>query len=209
MFPLEKKSVDDQAFSHIRMVVDGRFPHKVAQVLPGQYFASKEPTIVYTILGSCISACINDPVAKVGGINHFMLAEPQTKDGRNDSWGESARYGNYAMELLLNEIMKMGGIKKRMEVKVFGGAKLYDSSQNVGGRNAEWIMKYLELEGFNIVKCDVGDIYPRKIYYYTETGRILMKKIMRMRNKTILIREEEYKLSLIEKKAREDDVTLF
>ncbi len=209
MFSLEKKSADNNAFSDIRMVVDGRFPHKVAQVLPGQYFASKDPMIIYTILGSCISACVNDPVAKVGGINHFMLAKPQKKGGRKDSWGESARYGNYAMELLLNEIMKLGGIKKRMEVKIFGGAKLYESSQNVGQGNAEWVLNYLETEGFNIVKRDVGDIYPRKIYYYTETGRILMKKIMRMRNKTILVREEEYKKSLIEKKERDDDVILF
>lgn len=209
MFPIEQQSAHNKTFSHIRMVVDARFPHKVAQVLPGQYFASEDPMVVYTVLGSCISACINDPVAKVGGINHFMLAEPKTKEGRHDSWGESARYGNYAMELLLNELMKLGGIKERMEVKIFGGAKLYESSQNVGKGNSNWVIDYMKTEGFNVVTCDVGDIYPRKLYYFTETGRLLMKKIKKLRNETILVREEEYKESLLRKRKREDDVTLF
>ncbi len=195
-------------FSHIRLIYDGRFPHKVAQILPGDYYVSRSPMIAYTVLGSCISTCVVDPVAGVGGMNHFMLPKPKG-DSRLDSWGESARYGNYAMELLINEVMKQGGKKNRMEAKIFGGAKLYDSKMNVGSQNADWVRDYLKTEGLRLLKSDTGDIYPRKIYYFTDSGRVLLKKIKRMRNNTIVDREKEYVRSMGKKEAVEEDVTLF
>ena len=204
--------VKDETFPHIRLIYDGRFPHKVAQILPGDYYVSKTPMVAYTVLGSCISACILDPVTKIGGMNHFMLPSPKG-DGRHDSWGESARYGNYAMEMLINEIMKRGGQKDRLEVKIFGGAKLYESSNNVGLNNIKFALNFIKTEGLNLLKHDTGDLYPRKIYYFTETGRVLMKKITRMRNSTVLEREKEYEMQLQKKKdeaaAAVDDVTLF
>ncbi len=204
-----KADLQDDTFSHIRLISDGRFPHKVAQVLPGDFYASKAPMVVYTVLGSCISACILDPVSKVGGMNHFMLPAPKG-DGRHDSWGESARYGSYAMEMLINTIMKLGGCKDRLEVKIFGGAKLFESSRNVGENNIEWAINYIETEGLNLLKQDTGDLYPRKIYYFTETGRVLMKKIKRMRNSTLRDRETEYAKEINKKKETPvDDITLF
>src|SRR5262245_10217373 len=95
-------------FAHIRRMRDNRFPYEIASILPGEFFVSREPMVVYTVLGSCISACIRDPIIGVGGMNHFMLPEPK-EGGRGDSWGESTRYGSFAMESLINEILKRGG----------------------------------------------------------------------------------------------------
>lgn len=195
-------------FGHIRRLRDARFPHEIAAILPGEFFVSASPMIVYTVLGSCISACIRDPVVGVGGMNHFMLPKP--KEGGNDSWGESARYGSYAMESLINEILKQGGMKSRLEVKLFGAGKIYEGKIDVGARNAEWVLGFLKTEGLRPVKSDLGDVCPRKVYYFTESGRVLMKKIERLKNKTILDREEEYatKIRAVEQPV-EEDVTLF
>lgn len=199
---------NDRAFAHIRRMRDGRFPHEIASILPGEFFVSASPMIVYTVLGSCISACIRDPVVGVGGMNHFMLPKP--KEGGNDSWGESTRYGSYAMESLINEILKQGGMKRRLEVKLFGAGKIYEGNIDVGARNAEWVLGFLKTEGLKPIKTDLGDVCPRKVYYFTESGRVLMKRIERLKNKTIAEREQEYatKIQVVGKPV-EDDVTLF
>lgn len=195
-------------FPHIRRMRDDRFPHEIASILPGEFFVSRDPMIVYTVLGSCISACIRDPVAGVGGMNHFMLPEPKEK--AHDSWRESTRYGSYAMESLINEILKQGGLKSRLELKLFGAGKIYDGQMDVGARNREWVLNYVKTEGLSVIVHDLGDVYPRKIYYFTESGRVLMKKIERIKNNTIVARELEYaaKISSVKQQA-EEDVTLF
>lgn len=200
--------VDTNRFAHIRRMRDSRFPHEIAAILPGEFFVSATPMIVYTVLGSCISACIRDPLTGVGGMNHFMLPKP--KDGGNDSWGESTRYGSYAMESLINEILKLGGVKSRLEVKLFGAGKIYEGNIDVGARNAEWVVSFLQTEGLTAVKTDLGDVCPRKVYYFTDSGRVLMKKIERLKNKTIADREDEYaaKIQTVDKPV-EEDVTLF
>lgn len=201
---------DDTTFAHIRRMQDHRFPHEIAAILPGEFFVSAEPMIVYTVLGSCVSACIRDPLAGVGGMNHFML--PQPKNASTDSWGESTRYGSYAMESLINDILKRGGVKSRLEVKLFGAGRIYDGNIDVGARNAEWVLEYIKTEGLTACKTDLGDILPRKIYYFTESGRVLMKKIENVKNDTIATRERDYASKLqLEKHvvAAEEDVTLF
>lgn len=201
---------DDTTFAHIRRMQDHRFPHEIAAILPGEFFVSAEPMIVYTVLGSCVSACIRDPLAGVGGMNHFML--PQPKNASTDSWGESTRYGSYAMESLINDILKRGGVKSRLEVKLFGAGRIYDGNIDVGARNAEWVLEYIKTEGLTACKTDLGDILPRKIYYFTESGRVLMKKIEKVKNDTIATRERDYASKLqLEKHvvAAEEDVTLF
>ena len=187
---------------------DSRFPHEIAAILPGEFFVSATPMIVYTVLGSCISACIRDPVVGVGGMNPFML--PKRKDGGSDSWGVSNRYGSYAMESLINDILKQGGIKSRLEVKLFGAGRIYEGHIDVGARNAEWVLDFLKTEGLTAVKTDLGDVCPRKVYYFTDSGRVLMKKIERLKNKTIAEREQEYaaKIQVVGKPV-EEDVTLF
>lgn len=183
-------SVEGEEFRHIRRMRDERFPHEIAAILPGEFFVSRAPMIVYTVLGSCISACIRDPIVGVGGMNHFMLPEP--KDAATDSWGESTRYGSFAMESLINEILKRGGVKSRLEIKLFGGGRIYEGGADIGGRNAEWVLNFLKLEGLVPSKADLGDVFPRKVYYFTDSGRVLVKKIERLKNRTIMDRESEY-----------------
>lgn len=200
--------IDTDQFTHIRRMRDNRFPYEIASILPGEFFVSRDPMIVYTVLGSCISACIRDPVAGVGGMNHFMLPEPKEK--AHDSWGESTRYGSYAMESLINEILKRGGLKRRLEVKLFGAGKIYESKIDIGARNAEWVVTFLRTEGLVPTKTDLGDVFPRKVYYFTDSGRVLMKKIERIKNQTIFDRESAYAAKIqIVKQQQEEDVTLF
>ena len=199
---------EEDQFAHIRRMRDNRFPHEIASILPGEFFVSREPMVVYTVLGSCISACIRDPIVGVGGMNHFMLPAP--KEGGSDSWGESTRYGSFAMEALINEILKRGGLKSRLEIKLFGAGKIYDGNIDVGANNAEWVIEYLKSEGLATAKTDLGDVFPRKVYYFTNSGRVLMKKIERIKNRTIFDRESEYAAKIKQReKQPAEDVTLF
>lgn len=200
-------SSDLMHFGHIRRMRDQRFPHEIAVIMPGEYFVSEEPTIVYTVLGSCISVCVRDRLLGIGGMNHFMLPAPKG-DERSDSWGESARYGSFAMELLINEILKRGGHRSRMEVKVLGGGKIYDGQVDIGSNNAAWVMQYLTEEALPVAKLDVGGIYPRKVYFFTQTGRVLLKKIGRLNDYTLQEREKQYLRTLQQEKV-ENTVTLF
>ena len=200
--------IDTDQFAHVRRMRDNRFPHEIPSILPGEFFVSQDPMVVYTVLGSCISACIRDPIAGVGGMNHFMLPEP--KEGGSDSWGESTRYGSYAMESLINEILKRGGLKSRLEIKLFGAGKIYEGNIDVGANNAKWVIGYLKSEGLATVKTDLGDVFPRKVYYFTDSGRVLMKKIERVKNRTIFERENQYAGQIKQREQQPvEDVTLF
>lgn len=200
--------IDNEEFSHVRRMRDSRFPHEIASILPGEFFVSAAPMVVYTVLGSCISACIRDPVAGVGGMNHFMLPEPKGRDG--SAWGEPTRYGSFAMESLINGILKRGGLRSRLEVKLFGAGKIYEGKIDVGANNAAWVTQYLQSEGLAVVKADLGDMFPRKVYYFTDSGRVLMKKIERLKNRTIAEREAEYSVRFVQRKEQPaEDVTLF
>ncbi len=194
-------------FGHIRRMRDTRFPHEIAVILPGEYFVSKEPMVVYTVLGSCISVCIRDTVTKVGGMNHFMLGAPTTNVA-DDHWGASARYGSYAMEVLVNELLNRGGHKSRFEVKVFGGGQIHVGQNDVGASNAAWALEYLDREGIQPIKADVGDVCPRKVYYFTESGRVLLKKLDSLQGQSIAQEEQRYQKKL-EKEVQAGDVTLF
>lgn len=196
------------SFTHVRRMRDSRFPHEIAAILPGEFFVSADPMIVYTVLGSCVSACIRDPVVGVGGMNHFMLPAPKEHQS-GDVWGgESTRYGSYAMESLINEILKRGGVRQRLEVKLFGGGKIYEGNIDIGATNVAWVLDYLKTEGYQAEKSDLGDVYPRKLYYFIDSGRVLMKKIKQVKNATIFDREIRYQKQLVDVQAP-SDVTLF
>jgi chemotaxis protein CheD len=194
-------------FSHIRRMQDTRFPYEVAVILPGEYFVSQEPKVVYTVLGSCISVCLRDPLAGVGGMNHFMLSAP-TSVGGQDSWTESGRYGSFAMEMLINEILKRGGRKDRLEAKVFGGGKIYDGEMDIGATNAAWALDYLERESVPLLKANVGDVCPRKVYFFTDSGKVLLKKLDRLVAKVIAEEEDQYQRKL-QRAPVQSEVTLF
>jgi chemotaxis protein CheD len=194
-------------FSHIRRMQDTRFPYEVAVILPGEYFVSVEPKVVYTVLGSCISVCLRDPFVNVGGMNHFMLAAPSDTEGP-DNWADSGRYGSFAMEMLINEILNRGGKKNRLEAKVFGGGKIYDGTVDIGAKNAAWALDYLEREGVPLLKANVGDVCPRKVYFFTDSGKVLLKKLDRVVAQTIAAEEGQYQAKL-QQAPVQSEVTLF
>jgi chemotaxis protein CheD len=152
---------------------DSHFQSEAVKVLPGEYFVSNENILILTTLGSCIATCLWDRQAKVGGMNHFML--PDNGGGASDS----GRYGSYAMELLINEMMKMGASRMTMEAKVFGGGAVISgmSSINVGERNTAFVMDYLKTERIPVVSKDVLDIYPRKVCFLPHIGKAMIKRL--------------------------------
>ncbi|HEV8326883.1 MAG TPA: hypothetical protein VGQ08_05325 [Nitrospiraceae bacterium] len=154
---------------------DHRFPdHEVVTIFPGEYFVSHKPMVLSTLLGSCVAVCMRDPYAGVGGMNHFMLPVPGYSPS-SAAWSVKTRYGSYAMETLINGIMKHGGHRNRLEVKVFGGAKLYEGTNDIGATNVQWVLEYLDREELRPIVSDLGKDYVRSIFYYTDTGRLLMK----------------------------------
>jgi chemotaxis protein CheD len=171
---------------------DRHFSSEAAKILPGEYFVSDQGILLVTVLGSCVAACIRDVDAGIGGMNHFMLPDD---GGRSETVGTSARYGSYAMEVLINHLLKMGARKSRLEAKVFGGGAVMSSlsSSNVGVRNAEFVLNYLKTEKIPVVAKDLLDSYPRKVYYFSQTGRVLVKKLHRVHNETLFSRERDYK----------------
>lgn len=185
---------------------DRHFDTEAAKILPGEYFVTDNGMLLVTVLGSCVSACVRDTDSGIGGMNHFMLPD----DGGRDAIGTSARYGIYAMEILINHLLKMGARRNRLEAKVFGGGAVMASlsSSNVGTRNAEFVLDFLKTEKIPIVAKDLLDSYPRKIYYFPNIGRVLVKKLHRVHNETLFSRERDYKARLAGAKI-EGDVELF
>ena len=149
---------------------DAHFKNDAVKILPGEYFVHDEDMLIMTTLGSCIAACIYDRQAKVGGMNHFMLP---------DGAGDSGRYGSYAMELLINEMMKRGANRMTMEAKIFGGGQVVSgmTTMNVGERNTNFVMDYLKTERIPIVSKDVLDVYPRKVCFLPGSGKAMVKRL--------------------------------
>jgi len=152
---------------------DAHFHSEAVKVLPGEYFVFNEDVLIMTTLGSCIATCLWDRQAKIGGMNHFML--PDNGGGASDS----GRYGSFAMELLINEMMKMGASRLTMEAKVFGGGAVISgmNSINVGERNTAFVMEYLKTERIPVVSKDVLDVYPRKVCFLPHSGKAMVKRL--------------------------------
>lgn len=183
-------------FEHVKRYWDPKRKAHVAKILPGEFYVSNQSEVIATVLGSCISVCVRDPVLQIGGMNHFML--PQQGAHNSVSWDGSqisseTRYGNWAMEYLINELLKAGALKSRLEIKVFGGGQVLTNMTDVGARNIHFIESYLANEGLSIVSKDVGGIHPRKVLYYSDTGKVLVKRIRKVSNDTIISREERYR----------------
>lgn len=167
---------EDDEFAHIQRKRDDRFGHDVAILLPGEFCASRKPMVMYTMLGSCVSACIRDPLAGIGGMNHFLLPEPGQPLCETDG-GPPARYGCYAMEHLIEWLVAHGGSRDRFEIKLFGGARLHDKMNDVGRRNIEWILEFCRRARLKPVISDLGRSHARGIYYFTESGRVLLRRV--------------------------------
>lgn len=179
-------------FEHIHRYWDSQREAVAAKLKPGEYYVTQQDECVVTVLGSCVSACLRDPVAGIGGMNHFML--PVHKEhyrGASDT-GAAARYGNVAMEHLINEILKRGGLRNRIEVKLFGGGRILPNMSDVGAQNIRFVREYLRLEGLPVLSEDLGDVYPRKVVYLPRSGRVFIKRLRSLHNNTLARRELRY-----------------
>jgi chemotaxis protein CheD len=152
---------------------DAHFKNEAVKILPGEYFVYHEDILIMTTLGSCIAACLWDRQARVGGMNHFMLPEA------GGSGSDSGRYGSYAMELLINEMMKRGANRSALEAKVFGGGQVISgmNTMNVGERNTAFVVDYLKTERIPIVSKDVLDVFPRKVCFLPFSGKAMVKRL--------------------------------
>ena len=177
----------------------------VVKIFSGDWYVStKGGEMLATILGSCVSACIRDPVARVGGMNHFLLPG---EDGASEA-NDSARYGGFAMESLINGILKAGGQKHRLEVKVFGGGNVINNSARIGSKNAKFIRDFLRKEGFRITSEDLEGDHPRRLHYFPDTGKVMMR-LLKRKEDMVVVEEEARYTKQITTKPVEGDIELF
>lgn len=172
---------------------DRQFDIEAAKILPGEYYVTRRDMLIVTVLGSCVSACIRDRSSGIGGMNHFMLPD-SSEDNKTNPLSNSARYGTYAMEMLINQLIKLGAKRPNLEAKVFGGGNVmrHFTINNVGERNAGFVLEYLKTENIRITAQDLIGIYPRKVYFFPKTGKVLVKRLKSIHNNTIFDREKEY-----------------
>ncbi|AZN35607.1 chemoreceptor glutamine deamidase CheD [Iodobacter ciconiae] len=187
---------------------DKSFDIDAAKLLPGEYYVTGRNMLLVTVLGSCVAACIRDRRTGIGGMNHFML--PEAADEATAMAGLATRYGTYAMEMLINQIMKMGGSKSSLEAKVFGGGNVLRgfTVSNIGQKNVDFVRSFLDLERIPVVSEDLLDIFPRKVYFFPQTGRVLVKKLKAVHNNTIVEREKDYS-SRLQYAKQGGDIDLF
>lgn len=178
-----------------------------ATIQIGGIFASREPIVICTVLGSCIAACLRDPMTGIGGMNHFMLPGPPNGDGG----GEPARYGVHAMELLIGDIQKLGGERARLEAKVFGGGhvlQIRESDTGVPQLNIRFIQEFLRTEGIPLLAQDLGGYTARYVLFDTASGTVRVKRLAGLRVQTIVV-EREHQQSAHRELQPRGEITLF
>jgi len=186
---------------------DSKFKHFAVKVAPGAHYVTKShEEMIVTTLGSCIAACVRDTELGVGGINHFMLPESDSGD-----WGgvsASMRYGNYAMEVLINDVLRMGGARNRLEIKLFGGANVINASTLIGTKNIEFVETYLRIEHMAVAAKHLGGSQARKIIFFPGSGKVKMKLLDKTDNDVVVAEEQVFKAQ-IEKSEIEGSIELF
>ena len=171
---------------------DRDFQIEAVKILPGQYYAATGDAAITTVLGSCVSTCLWDPAQRIGGMNHFML--PGDTDAFASPVKASARFGVYAMEVLINEMIHLGADRRRMVAKVFGGGRVLQGfgSLDVGAKNCQFVLEFLATECIPVVAHDLLDVYARKLHFFPQTGKVHLKKLHILPNDTVQRREREY-----------------
>jgi len=161
------------AAHRVMRYIDPRFKRPAAKLLPTQHLVVEDGTVLVTVLGSCVAACLRDPVLRIGGMNHFLLP-----DGGPDECA-STRYGAHAMEILINELLQRGAARKRLEAKVFGGGNVLKGFTHtlIGSRNAEFVLRYLEAERIPVSAQDLRGIHPRKVYFFPHSGKVMVQRL--------------------------------
>jgi chemotaxis protein CheD len=198
-------------FAHITRYWDSEHETFAARLMPGEYYVTRHSEMIATVLGSCVSACIRDSRLGYGGMNHFML--PLDGSQGQSVWGSAAsaatRYGNVAMEMLINDILKLGGKRENLEIKLVGGGRvLAEMTTDIGARNIDFVRRYVADEGFKVLGEDLGDVFPRRVVYFPQTGRIRVRKLAAGRDESLAARERQY-LQQLDTKPAENDVELF
>ena len=180
-------------FEHLRRFWDPAQGCMTVKVLPGEFYVSDQEEMLSTVLGSCVSACIHDVRRGIGGMNHFMLPEPV---GERDNWsstvGRAARYGSDAMEQLINAILKAGGQRADLRVKVFGGGRVLARMSDVGQRNIEFVRRYIAAESLELVASDLGDVFPRQVQFFPHSGRARVRQLRRSDDVALVAGESGY-----------------
>jgi chemotaxis protein CheD len=196
------------AASAPNLYYEKQFERDASKLLPGEFYVTQKDMVLVTVLGSCVAACIRDTGTGIGGMNHFML--PDAGSDRGSPVSESARYGVYAMEILINELLKLGARRAYLEAKVFGGGNVMRglTQANVGERNSVFVLEYLHTEGVRVAAKDLLDLYPRKVYFFPCTGRVVVRKLRSLHNETIFQCELDYGSRLRSTRV-EGDVELF
>jgi len=182
-------------FEGIACTWDAGLMHWCARIMPGEFYITNSGEAITTVLGSCISACIRDPLIGVGGMNHFMLPEDTTQG--QSSWldgdvGLATRYGSFAMESLINGLLKLGARRERLEVKLVGGGHILNVGMDVGDRNIDFARRWLKLENYAVVSEDVGQNCPRRVVYFPATGKVRVRYLRTLECREIVQREKQY-----------------
>ena len=172
---------------------DHQFGCDIVKIMPGEFFVATGHIALATVLGSCVSACLWDPVTKVGGMNHFMLADG---GGRDDSM----RYGQFAMDTLLQHLLAAGALAHCIEAKIFGGARVMRglTHSEVGSDNVRFVLDYLREQDIPVAASDLGDICPRKLYFFPESGRVKLRRLRSDESTQVICAEQEYRQRIID-----------
>jgi len=199
-------------FESINRYWDKTHKSFAAKILPGEYYVTVQNEIIVTVLGSCVSACVRDKVYGIGGMNHFMLPLSSADMSEHLQPGgastKATRYGGYAMEMLINDILKNGGMRKNLEIKIFGGGKIISNMSDIGKMNVLFIEEYIKNENLTLISEDTGDIFPRKVVFHPKSGKVKVKRLQSIHNETLIQREETYQHE-IEEKPGSGEVELF
>ncbi|HMM76004.1 MAG TPA: chemoreceptor glutamine deamidase CheD [Gammaproteobacteria bacterium] len=197
-------------FEHIGRYYDPTRQMMTAKILPGELYVTTQDEAIVTVLGSCVSACIWDRAAGIGGMNHFMLPTTgeQSRVADFAHASEAARYGSFAMEALINAILKFGGRRAALQIKIVGGGRVLRGSTDVGARNIEFVREFIRNEGLNVLGEHVGGVLPRKVWFHPLSGRALVKELKSTATTTVANREQQY-ASQIGQDAKGGDIELF
>ena len=191
-----------------RHYFDREFGLAAVKLLPGEYYVTSEDMVLTTVLGSCVSACIRDSISCIGGMNHFML--PDEADPARCDAGAAMRYGAYAMEVLLKKVLQAGARRERLEAKVFGGGAVLANMTmlNIGERNADFVLRYLQMERIRITAQDLRGKLPRRINFFPLNGRVTVRKLHKQDDVLLVQREEQELARALLKQQRTNKLAL-
>lgn len=205
---LERRRGDDSSveayFHSSKRFHDAKENIDVVKLYSGDWYVTRKNEMLATILGSCVAVCIRDPIAQVGGMNHFLLPG----DESSTPLSEGARYGVFAMESLINGILKAGGRKERLEIKVFGGGNVINNSARIGSRNAAFIRNFLRKEGYRTQAEDLEGDFPRRVHFYPLMGKVMVRKLRRREDMVVVQEEARFKQAIAQKPV-EGNIELF